>query len=101
LGNTANEAIKPKLYQIVEQGRAAQQEILAHLSDADRAAIGTADHWAVKDTLVHLTTWKGHSAQRLRAAVANETPPDVDDFQTINEQTFEAHRLQPWDAVVA
>jgi tetratricopeptide (TPR) repeat protein len=101
LENTANEAIKPKLHQIVEQGRAAQQDIIAGLSDAERAAIGTADHWAPKDTLVHLATWKGHSAQRLRAAAQNETPPNVDDFLTINERTFEAHRLQPWDEVVA
>jgi tetratricopeptide (TPR) repeat protein len=101
LENTANEAIKPKLHQLVELGRAAQQALLAELSDADRAAIGTADHWAVKDTLVHIATWKGLSALRLRAAVANETPANVDDFQPINEQTFEAHRLQPWDAVLA
>jgi tetratricopeptide (TPR) repeat protein len=101
LENTANESIKPKLHQIVEQGRAAQQDMIAELSDAERAAIGTADHWAIKDTLVHIAMWKGHSARRLRAAVANETPPNVDDFQTINEQTFEAHRLQPWDEVVA
>jgi len=101
LDNTANEAIKPKLHQLVELGRAAQQALLAGVSDADRAAIGTADHWAIKDTLVHIATWKGLSARRLRAAAANETPANMDDFQTINEQTFEAHRVQPWDAVVA
>ena len=99
--NTANESIKPKLRQIVEQGRAAQQDMLTELSDADRAATGTADHWAIKDTLVHIAMWKSQTTRRLRAAVTGETPPNVDDFQTINEQTFEAHRLQPWDEVVA
>ena len=101
MDNTANEAIKPKLHQIVALGRAAEQEILAHVSDSERAALGTEDRWAVKDTLVHLAMWKGHSAARLHAALAGEPLPRVDDFQTVNEQTFAAHRLQPWDAVVA
>jgi tetratricopeptide (TPR) repeat protein len=101
LDNIANEAIKPKLHQIVALGRAAQQEILAHVGAAEQAALGTEDHWAVKDTLVHLAMWKRHSARRVRAALAGETLPKVDDFQAVNEQTFAAHRLQPWDAVVA
>jgi tetratricopeptide (TPR) repeat protein len=101
LEHTANESIKPKLHQIVALGRAAEQEILAQVGAAEQGTIGTADNWAVKDTLIHLATWKRHSARRVRAALAGETLPRVDDFQTVNEQTFEAHRLQPWDAVVA
>jgi tetratricopeptide (TPR) repeat protein len=77
-----------------------QRELLAALSAAERAAIGTADHWSIKDTVLHIAFWKNHQAERLAAAARGETPVELESEEQVNARVFEAGRARPWQAVI-
>ncbi|HLZ22696.1 MAG TPA: ClbS/DfsB family four-helix bundle protein [Ktedonobacterales bacterium] len=95
----ANDQVRARLVELLNDLRAEQQTFLAALNEAERDATGTADSWAVKDVFAHITTWKARSAERLRYAARGETPPDTRDFETFNARDFEEHREQSWAAV--
>lgn len=99
--NGQTEALKPKLLNVLRQGQTEVQAWLDSLPEDERAAIGTADAWAPKDTLTHMTFWQAASVGRLEAIQRGETPKTYDDFQRYNEETFERERLRPWAEVVA
>jgi tetratricopeptide (TPR) repeat protein len=77
-----------------------QRELLAVLSDDERAAIGTADHWSVKDTVLHIAFWKNRQVGRLSAAARGETPVELDHEDRVNARVFEEWRARPWQAVI-
>lgn len=94
-------ALKSTLLDLLEQTRAAQQALLADLSDAERAATGTAEHWAAKDILTHITVWKERTAERLACAVRGAMPPDTHDFEALNARDFEQMHARTWADVAA
>ena len=77
-----------------------QRELLAALSDDERAAIGTADHWSVKDTVLHIAFWKNRQVERLAAAARGETPVELEHYEQVNARVFEEWRERPWQAVI-
>ena len=95
------EAMKTRLLEAVARGRADQQAFVEQVGGEERAAIGALDYWSAKDHLAHLNFWRRQSLMRLEAAVSGGTPPDVDDFQHLNEETFAAERLTPWPELLA
>jgi len=50
--------MQAKLIAVVERGQADQAALVAQLSDAEKAAVGEPDHWAVKDHIAHLNFWR-------------------------------------------
>jgi tetratricopeptide (TPR) repeat protein len=77
-----------------------QRELLAALSDHERATIGTADRWSVKDVVLHIAFWKNRQAERLAAAARGETPVEPEHYEQINARVFEEWRERPWHAVI-
>jgi len=77
-----------------------QRELLAALTDHERAAIGTADHWSVKDVVLHIAFWKNREVERLAAAARGETPVDLEHYEQVNARVFEEWRERPWLAVI-
>jgi tetratricopeptide (TPR) repeat protein len=93
--------IKPRLLELLNRARAEEQAMIASLSDDERAATGTLEHWSAKDIVAHNAAWKARMVDRLAAAVADEPPATPDDTDQINAEIFEAHRTQPWSEVLA
>ena len=85
--------IKTKLIAVIERGEADQAALVALLSDADKAAIGEPDHWAVKDQIAHLNFWRDRTLRRLIAVRDGAEPPGPSpDFQPENERNFAAQQ---------
>jgi len=93
--------VREKLVEILERTREEEERFIAGLSDEERAAVGTPETWAVKDTIAHLAEWKLRAGQRLAAARQDETPATFDgDIDDLNAAIFERYRDQSWDEVV-
>lgn len=92
---------KPRLLALLDAGQADQQAFTAGLTGEEQAATGSADTWAAKDHLAHLTAWKRLSARLLAAAVAGDTPAPPPDESAYNNQIFAAQRTRPWSDLVA
>lgn len=94
--------IKTKLIAVVERGEADQAALVALLSDAEKAAIGEPDHWAVKDQIAHLNFWRDRTLRRLIAVRDGTEPPGPSpDFQPENERNFANQQHKPWSEIIA
>jgi tetratricopeptide (TPR) repeat protein len=93
--------LKSRLAELLERALADQKALIAELSDAERAALGTPEHWSVKDMLAHITFWKRNTVTRLAAAARGETPPNFDDFDRLNAENFEKCRMRAWPQLIA
>ena len=94
--------IKTKLIAVIERGEADQAALVALLSDADKAAIGEPDHWAVKDQIAHLNFWRDRTLRRLIAVRDGTEPPGPStDFQPENERNFASQQYRPWSEIIA
>jgi tetratricopeptide (TPR) repeat protein len=94
-------SLKSSLTDLLDRTHDVQRALLAELGDAERNAIGTAERWSAKDMVAHITSWKRTTAERLAAAAHSESPPNVDDYEQLNAQTFEACRMRPWSEIIA
>ena len=92
--------LKASLIDLFGRAQSDQRELLAALSDDERAAIGTADHWSVKDTVLHIAFWKNRQVERLAAAARGETPVELEHYEQVNARVFEEWRARPWQAVI-
>ncbi|MDQ2999053.1 MAG: DinB family protein [Chloroflexota bacterium] len=92
--------LKAGLIDLLGRAQADQRELLAALSDDERAAIGTADHWSIKDVVLHIAFWKKRQLERLAAAARGEVPVEIEHFEQVNARVFEEWRERPWQAVI-
>jgi DinB superfamily len=88
--------LKPMILDLLNTAHGAQQAFVDGLSDAERAAIGSADHWSARDHVAHITFWKQRRSLILAAVERNEIPPRFDDFESLNAQTFEEQHERSW-----
>jgi rhodanese-related sulfurtransferase len=82
--------MKPRILTLLRFSRQQEQQFVDRLSDAERNAVGTPDSWAAKDFLVNIMLWKQLQAQKLAAAVHDETPPVWRDMQVIHQINSQA-----------
>ncbi|MEO7913169.1 MAG: DinB family protein [Roseiflexaceae bacterium] len=92
--------LKASLIELLDRAQSDQRELLAALGDDERAAIGTADHWSIKDMVLHIAFWKNRQLERLTAAARHETPVELDHHDQVNARVFEEWRERPWQAVI-
>ena len=88
MGTTSH---KTPLLSLIEKARAEGRAFWDGLSEAERSAQGTPDHWSAKDVMGHIVTWNDYLAADLEAAARGEAPPErIDDFNEANrERTWE------------
>src|SRR5215472_776290 len=90
---------KPVLIDLLRQAHRDQEDFVAGLDTAERAAVGTADHWSAKDHVAHMTFWRQCTVQKLAAILAHETPPLFEPFEAYNQRIFAERRDWPWPRV--
>jgi tetratricopeptide (TPR) repeat protein len=92
--------IKIQLMDLVEEAHSKEIAYWDALSDTERARKGKADRWAPKDVLAHISYWNNQQAKRLEAAILNETPDDVQDYEKINQEIFQKNRDRSWEELL-
>jgi tetratricopeptide (TPR) repeat protein len=100
MDNMGSGPLKARLLALVEQGLVEQQEFIAHLSDAERAAIGKPDAWSAKDHIAHNTAWKADATMEFATTVHGEVHT-VESITVFNPRVFAEQQYRPWDAVLA
>ena len=76
--------MKPRILELLRFAHQEEHELMGTLSEAERSAVGTAEHWSAKDILVNIMLWKELQTQKLAMAVRGETPSEWRDMQVIN-----------------
>lgn len=82
--------MKSRILSLLDFARQQEQQMINRLSDSERSASGTADHWAAKDFLVNILTWRRLQTQKLATALRGENPPVWRDMQLIHQINYQA-----------
>jgi hypothetical protein len=91
----AEALFKSLLLKLFQEAYEAQYMWLDELSEEERKATGTAEHWSVKDHLAHVTSWRQRGVQKLEATLQGEDLPHFLDFDEFNAQTFQEQHPRP------
>ena len=92
---------KQDLIKLLDRCYEIEQEFIARLSDKERAATGTRDHWSAKDILVHSSFWKAHLAENINTMDKGGTPTRSEDYDQANAEIFEEYQHKPWADALA
>jgi uncharacterized damage-inducible protein DinB len=95
----AEHAFKPVLIDLLGQAQQDQENFIARLDAAERAAVGTPDHWTAKDHVAHMAFWRRCVVEKLAAILAHETPPSFEPFEAYNRRIYSERRDWPWSRV--
>ncbi len=91
---------KNQLLDLLSKSDQSELKFISDVSDEERAAIGAAQEWAVKDEIIHIAAWKDIMTKRFIAARADKSPPGNDDWDAVNEEIFQRHREDTWQEVL-
>lgn len=83
---------RARLLRLTEHSRTVEQEFLGSLTEAERSAVGSADGWAAKDLIAHLTAWRHRGTEELLSARRGDVLAEIEEFDPVNLEIFEAHR---------
>jgi hypothetical protein len=86
---------------LIQRGDAEMLRYANALTDAERAEVGTPDHWAPKDILAHMAAWKLHIAEIIAAGRAGDAPPVELDYNDVNAGLFRKYRNSAWYEILA
>ena len=96
-----NQPFKPLLLDLLRQAQSSQNTFFQLLPAAELAMSGTPDYWSAKDHVAHMTFWRQRLALRLKAIIAKEPQPEVQDFDQMNPLIFEEQRYRPWSVILS
>ncbi len=88
--------LKPTLTQLFDQASQAEQEYIDCLTPAERQASGQIDAWEPKEVLSHMAIWQERLAKNITASLHGGELQHYDNYLDLNDQGFEADRLQSW-----
>lgn len=98
---------KEKLLTEIQREREQLESTLAQISHQQMVTPGVVDDWTVKDLLAHITVWEQRMIRWLADSV-NDIQPQMlppgmtwDDLDEWNEQTYQEHRQQSLEEVLA
>ena len=91
---------KNQLLDLLSKSDQSEVNFISDISDKERAAIGAAQEWAVKDEIIHIAAWKAIMSERFASARADKSHPGYDDWDAVNEEIFQHHRKDTWQEVL-
>jgi hypothetical protein len=95
-------SLQEQLLSLLAHGRETEQRFVGGLSDEERAAVGTYEHWAASDVLAHIAYWKAQRAAVLSALVKGTKPPELEPhLEQANRACFDQYCNCSWDEVQA
>lgn len=89
--------IKEKLLDLLQDTRQEETAFIDALPAAERAEVGTPEHWSAKDLIGHIATWNMRLLKGLDLRARGETPPDYGDTDHANAGIWDEIHDRSWD----
>lgn len=96
--------VKTTVLALLRQARTEELDLIADLSEGERAAAGTPEIWSAKDTIAHIAVWRLRHADKLVTALRGDTPPRWTDMVVVdglNTEQYPVHATESWAAIAA
>jgi tetratricopeptide (TPR) repeat protein len=84
---------------LVRKAYSAEEGFLNVVSDTERVAEGTFEHWAPKDLLAHNTYWRRRAVEAMAYVSRRQVPPEHPETDVANRQNFDEHVHTPLPAL--
>lgn len=96
-----NAPLKPRLIQLLQHAHNDEQELISSLSDEERAAVGTPEHWSAKENIAHIAYWQARLTERLAGWARGEPahPLEEGEIEAENAGTGDRNRNRSWSEV--
>jgi hypothetical protein len=92
------QTMKRELAELLQKGYQVEREFIAALSDEERSAEGSFEHWTAMDSIAHNAYWRKHHAEDVLAVLAGKTPTHIEDDQ-INLDVYSQYKDRSWEEV--
>lgn len=92
---------KASLIELLRRGYEQNMRFYETLTDEERRAGGSLEHWSAKDTLGHIVAWNEKMVQRLEAAARGEDTPAVQDVDGANAELYALFQPLTWEELLA
>jgi hypothetical protein len=89
--------MKKELTELLQKGYQAEKEFIATLSDEERNAEGTFEHWTAKDNVAHSSYWRKRQADDVMGVLSGGSL-QVDDDE-INVRMYVQFKDQSWTEI--
>ena len=87
--------MKKELKELLQLGYQAEKDFMTALSEDDRNADGTFEHWTAKDNVAHNSYWRKRHAEDVLKVLAGKSPIEVEDDE-INAGVYAQYKDQSW-----
>jgi tetratricopeptide (TPR) repeat protein len=94
-------SLKDKLSVLLKSGYEEEKALYGRIDQNERLKEGTLEKWTVKDIIGHITYWKKHTVENIKASLQGENPQKVDNLEKVNEEVFNANRDSSWEEITA
>ena len=91
--------LKSKLLDLLQIAYEEEMNFNASLNDEERSISGSSDNWAIKDVIVHNSTWKVIMSESIIASLSGSNPRSYDSYDAENEKIYQRHREDNWESV--
>jgi tetratricopeptide (TPR) repeat protein len=96
-----NKQLKQKLLDAMRSAKAALDQMLDELPEAEKDKRGELDDWSPSDYPTHITFYNNHVVGQIEAAEAGERPRRSDYYLVLNDGIFIRNRDRDFDSVYA
>jgi tetratricopeptide (TPR) repeat protein len=95
---------KDKLVLVLAYGQAEVRGFITSLSDDQRTAVGSFEHWSAKDVIGHLTEWVARLVNDLNLAsqlpdAPHQVPASYDHIDETNAEIYRQYQALSWEDV--
>jgi len=90
--------MKKELIELLQMGYQVEKDFMVALSEEERNASGTFEHWTAKDNVAHNSYWRRRHADDVLEVLAGKSPVEVED-DDVNEGVYAQYNDQSWDDV--
>jgi hypothetical protein len=91
--------IQDQLLRILEKGRQTELELIANLTDEERASKGTYEQWSAKDVIAHANYWEEVRSTRAMGWMRGEELDPLPQFEQANAACYDRFSRSTWDEV--
>jgi tetratricopeptide (TPR) repeat protein len=94
-------SLKENVLKVLEVGYQEELDFISRLPAAERDQVSAPDQWSAKDVLSHILAWNQRMMDQFEAVrLGQPLPPELEgEVDHQNNQLYEAHRHDSWEAV--
>lgn len=91
---------KDAVLDLIQRADEEEHGLVASLTERERQAVGTLEHWSARDLVSHLVEWKRRMAEQLEATAKGQSPKEYEEIDKENAAIYQEYHPLPWAEIL-